>query len=101
MKVSKASPTLLLACATGAPYTTATLTCRKAGTVPQEYLKITMQQVQISAFQTGGDGTQIEPLERVSMSYVRFAYDYSPQKADGSLGPVCHAGYDIGHNKKF
>src|SRR5690242_5574091 len=40
MKHSKASPKLMLACATGEHIKTALLVCRKAGTQQQEFLKI-------------------------------------------------------------
>src|SRR4051794_30302199 len=41
-KVSKGSPKLALACATGEHLKKAVLTCRKAGKDQQEYLKITL-----------------------------------------------------------
>src|SRR5688500_16372886 len=40
MRVCKATPKLMLACANGQHIKEATLTCRKAGTEQQEYLKI-------------------------------------------------------------
>src|SRR5262245_14555266 len=54
MKGCKASPKLMLACATGEHIKKAVLTCRKAGGGQQEYLKITMEDCLISSFQTGG-----------------------------------------------
>ena len=62
MKHNKASPKLMLGCATGEHFKEAVLTCRKAGTEQQEYLKITMTDVFISAYQTGGSsGSSIVP----------------------------------------
>ena len=54
MKVNKSSPKLLLACATGDHIKKAVLVCRKAGKTQQEFLKITMSDLLVSSFQTGG-----------------------------------------------
>ena len=48
MHVNKASPKLMLACATGEHIKKATLVCRKAGKEQQEYLKITFDDVLVS-----------------------------------------------------
>src|SRR5262249_11192534 len=54
--VSKASPRLFLARATGDHTTNATLPCRKAGTDQQEYYKITLQDVLVSRVAQDGSG---------------------------------------------
>src|SRR5438876_947622 len=56
MGVNKASPALFLSCATGDHIKNATLTCRKAGKDQQEFMKVTMSDVLVSSFQTGGSG---------------------------------------------
>src|SRR5258707_14311117 len=50
----KASPKLLLACATGNHIPKAILTCRKAGRENHEFLKYTFSDLLVSSFQTGG-----------------------------------------------
>src|SRR5687767_198417 len=48
MRVNKASPKLMLACATGEHIKQAVLTCRKAGGEQQEYMKVTMSDILVS-----------------------------------------------------
>src|SRR5260370_27716202 len=59
----KASPKLLLACATGNHIPKAILTCRKAGKEQQEFIKYTFTDLLVSSFQTGGsNGTPMGPV---------------------------------------
>src|SRR5712691_1094097 len=55
--VRGASSRLMLACASGKHYPSATITCRKAGRDQQEYMKITLQDVLVSSNQRNPDGT--------------------------------------------
>ena len=64
MKVNKATPKLFLACATGQHIPEATLTCRKAGTEQQEYLKIKFKDLLISSYQTGGSAGDVVPTDQ-------------------------------------
>lgn len=95
MKVNKASPKLLLACATGEHYKSALLTARKAGKDQQEYLKIKFSDLLVSSFQTGGSGGEILPVDQISLNFAKIEYEYSPQKADGTLEAAVRAGYDL------
>ncbi len=100
MKVNKASPKLLLACATGEHLKTALLTCRKAGKEQQEYLKIKFSDCLISSFQTGGSAGDIIPVDQLSLNFAKVEYEYREQKPDGTLGGAIKAGYDLKINKK-
>lgn len=100
MKMNKASPELMLACATGKHIKEATLTCRKAGGGQQEYLKIKFSDLLVSSYQTGGNGGDVIPTERVNLNFGKIEYEYKPQKADGSLDAAVKAGYDLSLNKK-
>jgi type VI secretion system secreted protein Hcp len=85
MRVNKASPKLLLACASGDHIPEALLTCRKAGKTQQEYLKIKFSEIHITSFQTGGSQGDVVPIDSISISFGKMEYEYYPQKADGSL----------------
>ncbi len=100
MKVNKASPKLLLACATGEHIKKGLLTCRKAGKDQQEYLKITLTDVLVSSYQTGGSQSDVLPVDQISLNYSQIEFEYKEQKADGTLGGVVKAGYNIKTNKK-
>jgi type VI secretion system secreted protein Hcp len=100
MSVNKASPKLLLACATGEHFTKAVLTCRKAGKEQQEFMKITMSDLLVSSFQTGGSGHgDIVPTDQISLNFAKIEYEYKEQKPDGTLGGATKAGYDVKANK--
>jgi type VI secretion system secreted protein Hcp len=101
MKISKASPKLLLACSTGQHIKKATLICRKAGGEGQEYLKYDFADLLISSYQTGGSGgSDVIPTEQISFNYSKMEQEYKEQKPDGTLGGAIKAGYDLKLNKK-
>jgi len=101
MKVNKAHPKLMEACATGKHIPKAVLTCRKAGTEQQEFLKVTMSDLLVSSFQTGGSGhSDIVPTDQVSLNFAKVEIEYKEQKADGTLAGAVKAGYDVKANKK-
>jgi len=100
MRVNKASPKLMLACADGEHIKKAVLTCRKAGKEQQEFLKITMSDLLVSSFQTGGSGhSDVVPQEQISLNYSKIEFEYKEQKADGTLGGAVKAGWDVKANK--
>ncbi len=99
-EVSKASPKLLLACATGEHIKQAVLTNRKAGTEGQEYLVYKFTDILISSYQTGGHHGGENPLDQISFNYTKMEVEYKEQKPDGSLGGTTKAGYDLKANKK-
>ena len=100
MKVNKSSPKLLLACANGEHIKKATLVCRKAGKEQQEFLKITLSDLLVSSYQTGGSGHgDVLPTDQISLNYAKIEYEYKEQKPDGTLGGAVKAGYDLKANK--
>jgi type VI secretion system secreted protein Hcp len=100
-RFSKASPKLLLACATGEHLQSAQLACRRAGKAQQEFLKITLNDVLFSSFQTGGSAAADDlPLDQVSLAYGKLQVEYREQKANGTLGPPVKVGWDLKKNQK-
>lgn len=95
--VDKAGPKLFLACAQGAHIPNALLTCRKAGTDQQEYLKITFKDVLISKYETTGSGAvnEVVPLESISFNFAAIKIEYREQKADGTLGGSTVAEFNL------
>jgi type VI secretion system secreted protein Hcp len=99
--MSKASPSLFLKCATGEHIKQAVLTARKSGGDQQEYLKVTLTDVLISSYQTGGSsGDGGIPTDSFSLNFAKIEFEYKPQKPDGSLDAPVKAGYDLKLNKK-
>lgn len=97
--VDKASPNLMMACATGEHLKEATLTVRKAGKSPQEYLIIKLNDVIVTGVQPSGNGSGDVPLEQFSLQFGKVDLEYKPQKADGSLDAGIHFKYDQTANK--
>lgn len=101
MKVNKATPKLILACASGQHVKSAILTCRKAGGEQEEFLKYTFSDVLISSYQTGGSGgSDVIPTEQISFNYAKMEVEYKEQKPDGTLGGAVKSGWDLKANKK-
>ena len=94
--ISKASPKLWLACATGEHIKSALLTARKAGKTQQEYLKIKMSDLLVSSYQNGAsEGSGVMPTDQISLNFTKFEIAYAPQKIDGSLEAYINTGYDL------
>jgi type VI secretion system secreted protein Hcp len=101
MKMNKATPKLMLACASGEHIKKAELVCRKAGKEQQEYLKIVLSDVLVSSYQTGGSaGSSVVPMDQISLNFSKIEFEYKPQKADGTLDAAAKSGWDLKANKK-
>ena len=102
MRLNKATPALMKACATGEHIKTATLTSRKSGKQQQEYLIIKLHDVLVSSYQTGGsEGGDILPIDQVSFNFSKIEFEYKAQKPDGTLAPGVGFKYDLKSNKAF
>jgi len=96
MRINKASPKLMLACANGEHVKSATLVCRKAGKDQQEYLKVTFSDLLVSSYQTSGSGAaDVIPMDQISLNFSKVEFEYKEQKPDGSLGGAIKAFYDM------
>jgi type VI secretion system secreted protein Hcp len=100
-QTSKASPNLMLACASGKHVKSAVLTARKAGGKQAEFLTISLSDILVSSYQAGGSEGEVIPTESVSLNFSKIQLEYRPQKADGSLGAPVKAGWDVKKNQKF
>lgn len=100
MKVNKATPKLMLACATGQHIKEAKLVCRKAGGDQQEYMSIKFSDLLVSSYQTGGSQGDVIPIDQIGFNFSKIEFEYKPQKADGSLDAPIKTGYDLKLNKK-
>jgi type VI secretion system secreted protein Hcp len=99
--VSKASPRLLLACASGKHIKSAVLTGRKAGKGQQEFLTFSLTDILVSSYQTGASASSEPPTDSVSLNFAKIQVEYKEQKADGSLGASIKVGWDRKTNKKL
>jgi type VI secretion system secreted protein Hcp len=101
-RVNKASPLLMLACATGQHIKKAVLTVRKAGGDQQDYYVLNFTDLLVSSYQSGGSsGSDALPVDQFSLNFATIKFEYKPQKPDGSLDSAVTAGYDLKANKKL
>jgi type VI secretion system secreted protein Hcp len=100
-RVSKASPNLMLACASGKHFKSAVLTARKTGKPQAEFLTFSLSDVLVSSYQTGGSEAEVLPIDSVGLAFSKIQLEYKQQKADGSLGASIKAGWDAKQNKRF
>ncbi len=98
--VSKASPALFLACATGKHMKEAKLAAVKTGAMQHEFLTWTFSDVLVSGYQTGGSSGDLV-MEQVSLNFSKLKVEYKAQKADGSLDAAITAGFDLASSKKI
>jgi len=93
--LSKASPNLMLACATGKHLPIALLTCRKAGGTGQvEFLKIKLTDVLVSSYALGGSGGGEAPVpeDQFSLNFTKIDFLYTQQRT----GEVVETAFDFG-----
>ena len=83
MRNNSSSPTLFLYCANGKHLKEAKLTCRKAGGKQENFMVVTMSDVLISSYQTGGSGAGEVPMDQISLNYSKIEIDYLAQDEKG------------------
>jgi|SRR5215207_5324192 len=99
-KMSKASPQLMLACASGKHIKSAVLTGRRGAKAPVEFLTFSLSDVLVSSYQTGG--TEAEPpVDAVSLNFAKIQIEYKQIQQGGKLGGSSKAGWDVKQNKQF
>ena len=103
MTISKtadtSSPNLAMACCNGKHFEEATLTVRKAGESPLDFLTITMKDVIITSVQEGGAMGAEEVDETVALNFAEFKYSYQPQDNKGAkAGGAVEIEYNIAKN---
>lgn len=96
MKVNKASPKLLLACATGEHIDEAVLTIRKAGKDPQPFRVVIFRNLLISSYQTSIAGEDV--VDHISINFREIEDTYKQQNDDGTLGGAVTAKYKLNEN---
>jgi type VI secretion system secreted protein Hcp len=97
--IDASSNALMKACCEGKHYDEATLTVRKAGGTPLEYIVLKLEEVMVTSVSTGGSGGEDRLTENVTLNFAKFMYKYQPQDAKGAkLGGTKDYGFDIAGN---
>ncbi len=94
------SPVIMAACCTGKHIPEATLTLRKAGDTPLEYLIITLTDMLVTSVSTGGSQGEERLTENVTLNFAQFDLSYQAQnKSGGKEGGPVKAKFNIPMNK--
>ena len=99
MKYNKASPLLLLTCATGQHLKSAVLTARRAGKDALEFLVYKFTDLLVSSYQTSAPFDQV-PMDQVSFNFGKIQVEYRQQLPDGKPAPPVQAGWDVKANRR-
>ena len=83
MATSKASPKLMLACATGQHLRDGTLTVRRAGF---EFLKIKLTDVIVSSYDLAGSEGSDSPSDALSLNFAKIEVNYTVEKTGENVG---------------
>jgi type VI secretion system secreted protein Hcp len=84
-RMCPASPKLMQNCASGKHLDSALLTCLEAsGESAEKYLEITLTDVVISSYQTGGSGDD-KPIESMTLNFAQIKKEYFKQDDKGVL----------------
>jgi type VI secretion system secreted protein Hcp len=96
--VDKASPKLFEKLATGEHLREAKFVVR--GSSSNEYLTITLTDVMVTSYSTGGSSGDDRPTESVSLNFGKIKMSYVEQDAKGTAGASVDFGWDVKANKK-
>jgi type VI secretion system secreted protein Hcp len=84
--VDRATPDIIMDAILGRIINQGTLTLRKAGESQLEYLTLTLTDVTISSYSTGGSGGEDRITENVTLHFQKMEGTYTPQQSDGRPG---------------
>ncbi len=99
--LDKASPSLMLHCATGEHIKDATLTVRKAGgdAQQQDYYIITMERIKVTSVSLGSSSGDEDPVEDVTLNFSEVKVKYIEQDARGGTKGIHEFGWNVATNK--
>ncbi len=95
-KADKATPILMQYCNSGKHFQSATLTVRKAGGNPVEYMVITMNSVMPTSISTGSSGEDL--MEHITLNFADYHVSYTPQTDTGDPGASIEHHFNIREN---
>lgn len=98
--VDLSSTDLMVACCDGKRFDKVTLTVRKAGENPLEYLTIKMEKVIITSISTGGSGGEERLTENVTLNFAKVGVDYKSQDEKGKQKDTKNMTWNIAENTK-
>jgi type VI secretion system secreted protein Hcp len=99
-RISKASPALFTACASGSHIKEALLSGVRGAGKGIDYLKYKLRDVLVTSLMQSDTDAE-PPVEQFSLSYSKVEWSYTPQSSSGKAGTPIKAGWDLKTNKKL
>ena len=99
MPVNKSSVPLFASAAAGKHISEVVLEAVRSGDKQGTFIKLTLSDVLVSGYQTGGSDGGETPFDQVSLNFAKIELEYLPQRADGSLDLPVKGGWDLAQNK--
>ena len=93
--LDKASPALMQRVADGGLFDEATLSIRKGGATPFEYVKVEMEDLIVSSVSTGGSGGEDRLTENVTLNFARFTTTVTRFLSLGAIADKNYLTWDI------
>jgi type VI secretion system secreted protein Hcp len=100
-RTNKASPTLLVACASGQHFKSATLTGRSSQKVSLDFLTVKFSDVQIASYDVGAAAPSDLPVDQFSLNFATISLQFKQQLPDGKVSQAVSGGWDLKANKKI
>ena len=97
--IDKSSPNLFGVLTQGKHIDKATITVRKAGGDPKDYLTITLTPCFVSSYNLSAHGGGGLPEESFSLNYDKIEFEYKTQDDKGVLGASIKKTYETSKNK--
>ena len=66
-----------------------------------DFYKITLENVLVSSYNTGGSSGSDLPVESLSLNFQKITFEFKKLKSDGTLDTPVTFGWDIAANKKI
>jgi type VI secretion system secreted protein Hcp len=98
-RTNKASPRLLVACASGQHFKSARLTGRASQKISVDFLTVSFTDVLIASYEVGASSNE-EPIDQFSINFATISMQYKEQRPDGTFETV-HGGWDVRSNKQI
>jgi len=98
MRNGKASPTLMLACASGRHLKEGLFVIEKAGEQPFQFYKVSIGDVLVTSYQVGGSESEV-PIESFSLNFRKLELTETVQDAKGGIAESVEVGFDFARNR--
>jgi len=98
MRNGKASPTLMLACASGRHLKEGLFVIEKAGEQPFQFYKVSIADVLVTSYQVSGSESEV-PIESFSLNFRKLELTETVQDAKGGIAESVEVGFDFARNR--